>query len=171
MALRHKSEMTLDHSFLSDSRNFFVWPRVISVHSYYLTSLVTSHFCRLTIFPSLTDPFRNSYFHSIHISLSAGSSYMSAVIRRMESPEWLIQRFSLSSNGFVFPAWNIGEAACIFFHILLLDSFFYYALSLPSHVLSEKVPFGFCFRFLTVAFVFGWFTVIIIVLRISRFVR
>ena len=37
-----RNEMTLDCSFLSDSRNFFVQSRVISVHSYYLTSLVTS---------------------------------------------------------------------------------------------------------------------------------
>ena len=40
-------EMTLDCSFLSDSRNFFMQSRVISVHSYYLTSLVTSEFYSL----------------------------------------------------------------------------------------------------------------------------
>ena len=35
----HKKEMTLDCSFFS---NFLLQSRVISVHSYYLTSLVTS---------------------------------------------------------------------------------------------------------------------------------
>ena len=108
-ATGRKSEMTLDHSFLSDSRNFFVWPRVISVHSYYLTSLVTSHFCRLTIFTSLTDPLRNSYFHSIQISLSAGSSYMSAEIRRMESPEWLLQRMSCHLMALYFPLGTLAK--------------------------------------------------------------
>ena len=46
--------MTLDHSFLSDSRNFFVWSRVISLHSWYLTSLVNLAFYGLTLpFPFL----------------------------------------------------------------------------------------------------------------------
>ena len=42
-----RREMTLDYSFLSDSRNFFMQSRVISVHSYYLTSMVTSEFYSL----------------------------------------------------------------------------------------------------------------------------
>ena len=39
-----KIEMTLDCNFLSDSRNFFVQSRVISLNSWYLTSLVNLSF-------------------------------------------------------------------------------------------------------------------------------
>ena len=141
--------MTLDHSFLSDSRNFFVWPRVISVHSYYLTSLVTSHFCRLTIAVSFTHSFRKSYSHSIIISLSAGSSYMSVMIRRTGSPVWLVQRFSCHLMAW-FPVWNTAFLFVLFLSHLALESFCFYALSLPSHVLSEKGSYGFCFgRYIT----------------------
>ena len=44
-----KNEMTLGCCFLSDSRNIFVQARVISVHSWYLTSLVNLTFFRLTL--------------------------------------------------------------------------------------------------------------------------
>ena len=46
-ATRRRREMTLDCCFLSDSRNIFVQSRVISVHSWYLTSLVNLAFYEL----------------------------------------------------------------------------------------------------------------------------
>ena len=135
--------MTLDHSFLSDSRNFFVWPRVISVHSYYLTSLVTSHFCRLTS-PIHRISIPKNIFISIFISLSAGSSYMS-VMSWMDRIAW-DGSFSayLSSNGFVFPAWNIGVSVCIVFRILLMNPSCY-PLSCLRMFSARKVSCGFLF--------------------------
>ena len=109
--LPYKSEMTLDHSLLSDSRNFFVWPRVISVHSYYLTSLVTSAFYRLTSASSIqiSIPHHIS-FH--YISLSAGSSYM-----------WGFSIDRRRCLGFLFRNTHSLSAVLIICYLLLIFAF------------------------------------------------
>ena len=63
-----QNEMTLDCSFLSDSRNFFVQSRVISVQSYYLTSLVTSVSTDWTLLHPISIPDQQSIHHSFPFS-------------------------------------------------------------------------------------------------------
>ena len=71
-----RREMTLDCCFLSDSRNIFVQSRVISVHSWYLTSLVNLAFYKLAArfgccrwLMMLCEPFDVSAFESFSFQI------------------------------------------------------------------------------------------------------